>query len=150
MHSPTASASCRPTVTGSQVVWNLVSNAIKFTPAGGCVVLSARRDEAQLELTVADTGDGISAEFLPHVFERFRQADGSEARSHGGLGLGLAIVRQIVELHGGTVQAESRGLGHGARFTVRLPWRMNGDRAAAPSVGEGPALAQAAPRSVPI
>ena len=77
--------------------------------AAAASILSARRDGAQLELSVTDTGDGISADFLPHVFERFRQADGSEARSHGGLGLGLAIVRQIVELHGGTVRAESRG-----------------------------------------
>ena len=131
-----------------QVVWNLASNAIKFTPAGGCVVLSARRDEAQLELTVADTGDGISAEFLPHVFERFRQADGSEARSHGGLGLGLAIVRQIVELHGGTVRAESNGLGHGARFTVRLPMATERVTVALPSsVVEGAALSEAAPEA---
>jgi len=104
-----------------QVVWNLASNAIKFTPANGYVILSARRDGAQLELSVIDTGDGISADFLPHVFERFRQADGSEARSHGGLGLGLAIVRQLVELHGGSVRAESAGRGRGSRFIVSLP-----------------------------
>jgi two-component sensor histidine kinase len=125
-----------------QVVWNLASNAIKFTPAGGYVILSARRDGAQLELSVIDTGEGIAADFLPHVFERFRQADGSEARLHGGLGLGLAIVRQIVELHGGTVRAESKGLGHGARFTVLLP--MAASRPAAPLLpavadGESPA-----------
>ena len=124
-----------------QVIWNLATNAIKFTPAGGCVILTARRDGAQLELSVIDTGDGIAADFLPHVFERFRQADGSEARSHGGLGLGLAIVRQIVELHGGTVRAQSDGLGRGARFTVLLPIAAGRSTAPiAPAVGDaGPA-----------
>jgi signal transduction histidine kinase/ActR/RegA family two-component response regulator len=132
-----------------QVMWNLASNAIKFTPAGGCVILTARRVGAQLELSVADTGDGITAEFLPHVFERFRQADGSEARSHGGLGLGLAIVRQIVELHGGTVRAESDGIGRGARFTVLLP--MAAERCAAPvasAPGEAEARGPAQPADV--
>jgi len=120
-----------------QVMWNLASNAIKFTPVGGCVILSARRVGAQLELSVTDTGDGIAADFLPHVFERFRQADGSEARSHGGLGLGLAIVRQIVELHGGTVKAESDGLGRGARFTVWLPMVAERSKVpVAPAVGD--------------
>jgi signal transduction histidine kinase/ActR/RegA family two-component response regulator len=115
-----------------QVIWNLASNAIKFTPANGHVILSARRAGAQIELSVIDTGEGISAEFLPHVFERFRQADGSEARAHGGLGLGLAIVRQLVELHGGTVRAESAGLGRGARFVVSLPIVVEQPAAIAP------------------
>ena len=104
-----------------QVVWNLVSNAIKFTPAKGRVVVRLRSAEDGLVLSVADTGEGIPAEFLPHVFERFRQADASEARSHGGLGLGLAIARHIVELHGGTVTAESAGPGRGATFSLHLP-----------------------------
>jgi signal transduction histidine kinase/ActR/RegA family two-component response regulator len=132
-----------------QVMWNLASNAIKFTPAGGCVILTARRVGAQLELSVTDTGDGITAEFLPHVFVRFRQADGSEARSHGGLGLGLAIVRQIVELHGGPVRAESDGIGRGARFTVLLP--MAAERCAAPvasAPGEAEARGPAQPADV--
>jgi PAS domain S-box-containing protein len=94
-----------------QVVWNLVSNAIKFTPAGGQVLLSARRSETEVVLTVSDDGVGISADFLPHVFERFRQAESNESRTHGGLGLGLAIVRQLVELHGGKVEACSAGVG---------------------------------------
>lgn len=104
-----------------QIIWNLLSNAIKFTPDGGCVeiILSCDRNEAQIQ--VKDTGKGISADFLPYVFDYFRQADGSITRTHGGLGLGLAIVRQLVELHGGTVQAESPGLGQGATFTVNLP-----------------------------
>jgi PAS domain S-box-containing protein len=104
-----------------QIVWNLLSNAIKFTPAGGQVTLAAERREREVVLTVRDTGIGIAPEFLPHVFERFRQAEASEARSLGGLGLGRAIVRQLVELHGGTVEAASDGLGRGATFSVHLP-----------------------------
>ncbi len=104
-----------------QVVWNLVSNAIKFTPPGGQVLLSARRGESEVVLTVSDDGVGITAEFLPHVFERFRQAESNESRTHGGLGLGLAIVRQLVELHGGKVEACSAGVGRGATFSVCLP-----------------------------
>lgn len=104
-----------------QIIWNLVSNAIKFTPEHGHVAVSLKRINGQLEVTVRDNGIGISPEFLPHVFERFRQADSSTTRSHGGLGLGLSIVRHLVELHGGTVSAQSEGLGHGATFTVRLP-----------------------------
>lgn len=104
-----------------QVVWNLVSNAIKFTPKGGRVLVTLRRQPSFVELAVADTGQGISSELLPHVFDRFRQADASFTRKHGGLGLGLAIVRSLVELHGGTVTAESAGVGTGATFTVRLP-----------------------------
>jgi PAS domain S-box-containing protein len=104
-----------------QVVWNLLSNAIKFTPRGGRVQVRLERVESHVEIAVTDTGAGIKAEFLPHVFERFRQADQATTRQHGGLGLGLAIVRHLVELHGGTVQAESEGEGQGATFTVRLP-----------------------------
>ena len=106
-----------------QIVWNLVSNAIKFTPPGGQVTLSAQQTESETLLYVSDTGVGIAADFLPHVFERFRQAESNEARSHGGLGLGLAIVRQLVELHGGKAEASSKGLGRGSTFIVRLPLR---------------------------
>src|SRR5205823_4336660 len=104
-----------------QVVWNLIANAIKFTPKGGRVTVRLEREAGSARITVSDTGKGISADFLPHVFDRFRQADSSSTREHGGLGLGLAIVRHLVELHGGTVQAESRGEGRGATFTLRLP-----------------------------
>ncbi len=104
-----------------QIVWNLLSNAIKFTPKLGRVQVYLQRINSHVEIVVADTGQGISAEFLPHVFERFRQADGSTTRSFGGLGLGLAIVRQLVEVHGGTVHAESSGEGQGTTFTVKLP-----------------------------
>jgi PAS domain S-box-containing protein len=104
-----------------QVVWNLVSNAVKFTPKGGRVQVRLERINSHVEITVSDTGSGISPEFLPHVFDRFRQADQSHTRVHGGLGLGLAIVRQLIELHGGTVRAHSLGEGQGAAFTVSLP-----------------------------
>jgi signal transduction histidine kinase/CheY-like chemotaxis protein len=104
-----------------QVIWNLVSNAIKFTPAGGRIDVQLRRLESQVQLTVSDTGRGIEADFLPYVFDRFRQGDAGTTRQHGGLGLGLAIVRHLVELHGGTVSVESDGLGRGARFHIRLP-----------------------------
>jgi CheY-like chemotaxis protein len=106
-----------------QVVWNLLSNAVKFTPAGGNVTISVRRNDGEAIIVVTDTGCGIRPEFLPHVFERFRQADGSTTRQHGGLGLGLAIVKHLVEMHGGAVQAASDGEGRGAAFTVRLPVR---------------------------
>jgi PAS domain S-box-containing protein len=104
-----------------QVVWNLVQNAIKFTPSGGRIDVMVGSNGEQVEIEVSDTGHGIAPEFLPFVFDRFRQADGSSTRAHGGLGLGLAIVRHIVELHAGTVDVESPGYGQGARFTVRLP-----------------------------
>ncbi|MET0646658.1 MAG: PAS domain S-box protein [Pyrinomonadaceae bacterium] len=104
-----------------QVVWNLLSNAVKFTPRGGRVQVSLERVNSQVEIAVTDTGTGIDPEFLPHVFERFRQADQRTTRRHGGLGLGLAIVRHLVELHGGSVQADSGGEGTGSTFTVRLP-----------------------------
>ena len=104
-----------------QVVWNLLSNAIKFTPRGGRVQIRSERVNSHLEIVVSDTGQGISADFLPHVFDRFRQADQKTSRQHGGMGLGLAIVRHLVELHGGTVNAISEGEGRGATFTVTLP-----------------------------
>jgi CheY-like chemotaxis protein/anti-sigma regulatory factor (Ser/Thr protein kinase) len=104
-----------------QVVWNLASNAVKFTPRGGRVEVSLRQTDSHVLLLVRDTGKGIPADFLPHVFERFRQADSTSTRKYGGLGLGLAIVRHLVELHGGTVHAESPGADQGATFTVRLP-----------------------------
>jgi signal transduction histidine kinase len=104
-----------------QVVWNLLSNAIKFTPKGGCVSAALTDAGGDIQIAVSDTGEGVKPEFLPYVFDRFRQADGSSTRAHGGLGLGLAIVRHLVELHGGTVNAESAGAGRGATFTIRLP-----------------------------
>ncbi len=104
-----------------QVVWNLLSNAIKFTPKGGRVRVSLEKVNSQVELMVSDTGQGIKSEFLPYVFDRFRQADSSTTRKFGGLGLGLSIVKQLVELHGGSVQATSAGEGQGATFTVMLP-----------------------------
>ncbi|HVF27723.1 MAG TPA: ATP-binding protein, partial [Pyrinomonadaceae bacterium] len=104
-----------------QVIWNLMSNAVKFTPKGGRVQVRLERINSHVEITVSDTGCGIAPEFLPHVFDRFRQADQSHTRIHGGLGLGLAIVRQLIELHGGTVHAHSLGEGQGAAFTVSLP-----------------------------
>lgn len=104
-----------------QVFWNLLSNAVKFTPAGGRVSVELRRVDSEAEIRVTDTGQGISAEFLPFVFDRFRQADSSSTRQHGGLGLGLAIARHLIEIHGGAIEARSSGAGAGAMFTVRLP-----------------------------
>jgi len=104
-----------------QVIWNLLSNAIKFTPQNGRVEVQLSQGNCTVSIRVSDTGRGINPKFLPHVFDRFRQADSSITRAHGGLGLGLAIVRHLVELHGGTVQAESDGEGQGATFTVTLP-----------------------------
>ncbi|HEU4711800.1 MAG TPA: PAS domain S-box protein [Pyrinomonadaceae bacterium] len=104
-----------------QIVWNLLSNGVKFTPSGGSVSVSLKRINSHVEIVVSDTGVGIRSDFLPHVFDRFRQADGSTTRNYGGLGLGLAIVRHLVELHGGTALAESEGENLGSKFTVRLP-----------------------------
>jgi signal transduction histidine kinase/ActR/RegA family two-component response regulator len=104
-----------------QVFWNLLSNAVKFTPRGGRIHVAAERLDSLFEVAITDTGEGIRPEFLPYVFDRFRQDDPSTTRHHGGLGLGLAIVKQLVELHGGCVRVESEGAGKGTTFTVRLP-----------------------------
>jgi PAS domain S-box-containing protein len=106
-----------------QVVWNLLSNAIKFTPRGGSVLIRLEQPNSHIAITVEDNGPGVDADFLPYVFDRFRQADASSTRRHGGLGLGLAIVRHLVELHGGTVHAENRAEANGAVFTLTLPRR---------------------------
>jgi CheY-like chemotaxis protein len=111
-----------------QVVWNLLANAIKFTPSGGRITVSLERMGSDVRISVSDTGEGISPDFLPFIFDRFRQADGTSTRRHGGLGLGLAIVRHLVELHGGTVKAESAGTGRGATFIIRLPRAVPADR----------------------
>jgi CheY-like chemotaxis protein len=103
------------------MVWNLLANAIKFTHAGGKVEVRLTRAEDHAQIQVIDTGEGIAAEFLPFIFDRFRQADSTITRRHGGLGLGLAIVRHLAELHDGTVQADSPGEGYGSTFTIRLP-----------------------------
>lgn len=120
-----------------QIVWNLLSNAVKFTPKHGCIVLAARRTASQLEISVTDTGEGIDTDFLPHVFEAFRQAETPSTRVHGGLGLGLSIVRYMVEAHGGTVTAESQGRGKGARFCVDLPIRAVRQAEPRPSAKRG-------------
>ncbi len=104
-----------------QIIWNLLTNAIKFTPKGGRVQVWSQRIASHVEITISDTGQGINSELLPHVFDRFRQYDSSSTRTHGGLGLGLSIVRQLVELHGGTVTVESPGAGEGTTFKVILP-----------------------------
>ncbi|AKF03653.1 response regulator [Sandaracinus amylolyticus] len=133
-----------------QVVWNLLTNAVKFTPTQGRVDVRLRALPGEVEIVVRDTGAGIPREFLPHVFDRFRQADAGKARAHGGLGLGLTIVRHIVELHGGSIVADSDGEGRGATFTVRLPASVRaGTRpqvvavarpSLAPTLREGPRL----------
>jgi signal transduction histidine kinase/CheY-like chemotaxis protein len=125
-----------------QVVWNLLSNAIKFTPRQGRVAIQLARKDAHVDIVVRDSGCGIAPEFVPFVFERFRQAEAGTTRQYGGLGLGLAIVRHLVELHGGTVTAESHGVGHGATFRVRLPVassreRTEGDAEAATARRDG-------------
>jgi signal transduction histidine kinase/CheY-like chemotaxis protein len=119
-----------------QIVWNLVSNALKFTPPEGQVQVQLALEGKDAVITVSDTGSGIGAEFLPHVFDRFRQANSTSTRSHGGLGLGLALVRHLTELHGGRVEAESPGEGRGATFRVRLPI-LTGERQAE-TAGHGP------------
>ncbi|HEX8197202.1 MAG TPA: PAS domain S-box protein [Pyrinomonadaceae bacterium] len=131
-----------------QVVWNLLSNAIKFTPEKGQVTITLESDSSQTKIIVSDTGKGISQEFLPFVFERFRQADGSSTRMHGGLGLGLSIVRHLVELHGGSVEVESRGEGAGTTFTVRLPlWETQENKIADFKSDDLPANGSAAEKS---
>jgi PAS domain S-box-containing protein len=118
---PGAGSSVCDEVRIQQVVWNLLSNAIKFTPKGGCVQVALDREESQARISVSDNGQGIEPGLLPYVFDRFRQADSSTRRKLGGLGLGLSIVKHIVEHHGGTVEARSDGEGHGATFVVHLP-----------------------------
>jgi signal transduction histidine kinase len=110
-----------------QVFWNVLSNAVKFTPPNGSIGVSACRQRDAIHIEVADTGCGIAPEFLPFVFERFRQADSSDTRRYQGLGLGLAIVRHLVEAHGGTVAAASEGLDRGTRVTIDLPVRPGGN-----------------------
>jgi PAS domain S-box-containing protein len=129
-----------------QVVWNLLSNAIKFTPRGGRVTVTLARVASGVEIAVTDTGQGITGEFLPHVFERFRQADASSTRRHGGLGLGLAIAKQIVELHGGTIQANSAGEGQGSTFRIDLPLASVAERTRADSATPEAVEAQETPR----
>jgi signal transduction histidine kinase len=102
-------------------VWNLLSNAVKFSREGGTIHVRMEKSDRRARISVADHGIGIEPEFLPHVFERFRQADGSSTRAYGGLGLGLAIVRHIIEMHGGRVRAESAGKDRGSTFTIELP-----------------------------
>ena len=104
-----------------QVFWNLLSNAVKFTHKGGKVQVRLERADSHVEVVCSDTGMGIPPEFLPHIFERFRQAEGGMSRERGGLGLGLAIARQLVEMHGGTIHASSGGMGTGATFRIKLP-----------------------------
>ncbi|HEY6659823.1 MAG TPA: PAS domain S-box protein, partial [Pyrinomonadaceae bacterium] len=128
-----------------QVVWNLLSNGVKFTSKGGVVQVTLQRINSHVEIIVSDTGIGINSDFLPHVFDRFRQADGSTTRNYGGLGLGLAIVRHLVELHGGTAWAESAGRDQGAKFTVRLP-AMASSEIEADEVPRQPAVAVVEPR----
>ncbi|XYJ10113.1 MHYT domain-containing protein [Telluria sp. B2] len=133
-----------------QVMWNLVSNAIKFTQPGGEVQVSLRREGEQVAVRVRDTGAGIRSDFLPYVFDRFRQADTSTTRQHGGLGLGLSIVRQLVELHGGSVGVDSAGEGQGATFTVHLPLQPAlPDWGRAPDAAPGAAQAAAAAAALP-
>src|SRR5581483_6078081 len=108
-----------------QIVWNLLSNAVKFTPSGGRVTIAVSAADGAAELRVTDTGAGIAPAFLPFVFDKFRQADGSAARQHGGLGLGLAIARHLAEIHNGTIEAQSEGEGKGATFRLRLPLRSD-------------------------
>jgi CheY-like chemotaxis protein len=125
-----------------QVISNLLSNAVKFTPRGGQVQVTLERLETSARIVVRDTGEGIAPDFLPHVFERFRQADSSATRWHGGLGLGLAIVRTLVELHGGTVRADSRGKGLGAVFTVEVPLTAEAESAIESVTHHEPAAAE--------
>ncbi|MBW4604915.1 MAG: response regulator [Calothrix sp. FI2-JRJ7] len=110
-----------------QIVWNLISNAVKFTPSGGNVKIQLSKVDKEAQIQVSDNGKGISSDFLPYVFEYFRQADSTTTRTFGGLGLGLAIVHHLVELHGGTVKVESPGVGQGATFTVKLPLLKSGN-----------------------
>ena len=128
-----------------QIVWNLLSNAVKFSEEAGRVVVQLRRVNSTAEFTVTDDGVGIPAEFLPWVFEPFRQADASNTRRHGGLGLGLSIVKHLAEAHGGTITASSEGPTHGATFVVRLPARPSaGSRSIVRALGRAARFARVA------
>ena len=133
-----------------QIISNLVSNAIKFTPAGGVVTVWVGRVESWVEATVTDTGQGIDEQFLPRIFDRFIQLDGSTTRTQGGLGLGLSIVRHLVELHGGSVTAESAGLGRGATFRVKLPLVVGDRTTSAPMTDELAGGSQPQPRGTMV
>ena len=133
-----------------QVVWNLVSNAVKFTPRDGRVTIRMTRADPHVDIVVSDTGHGIPAHVLPHVFERFRQADSSSTRVHGGLGLGLALVKHLVELHGGSAEVDSAGPGQGATFTVRLPVGADVERVAAPPTHAGVSINASSPSDVSL
>jgi CheY-like chemotaxis protein len=125
-------------------MWNLLSNAVKFTPNEGRIQVRLERVDSHVEISVCDTGRGIDPAFLPHLFERFRQSDSSASRTHGGLGIGLAIAKEIVELHGGSIRAKSPGDGRGSAFTVSLPLRVFKRKL------EGPRMHPTAPSSIPI
>ena len=128
-----------------QIVWNLLTNAVKFTPKEGRIHVLVERINSHVEISVSDTGEGIDPNFLPHLFERFSQADSSTTRRHGGLGLGLSIVKSLVELHGGSVRAESAGAGHGATFVVRLPMRVVKTSDESATISDAPAKLSAGP-----
>ncbi len=130
-----------------QILWNLLINAVKFTPKGGRVHTVIERSNSHVEISISDSGQGIAPEFLPHVFDRFRQADPSSTRRHGGLGLGLSIAKQLTELHGGSVRVASGGVGHGATFTISLPLQsVRGEPGALARVRRDAAVDEAADR----
>ncbi|MDQ3814718.1 MAG: PAS domain S-box protein, partial [Armatimonadota bacterium] len=135
-----------------QIIWNLVSNAVKFTPQGGSVEVRLDRDVAKegeyARIRVSDTGQGIETEFLPHVFDRFRQADSANTRAHGGLGMGLALVRDLIEMHGGTIRVTSAGKGQGTTFTVRLPLATVAETTEGKALAEGTGVTPATPTTV--
>jgi PAS domain S-box-containing protein len=133
-----------------QIIWNLLSNAVKFTPKGGKVQVILNRSNAHVELSVSDTGEGIPPEFVPYLFERFRQSDASTTRRHAGLGLGLAIVKHLVELHGGTVRVRSTGVGQGSTFTVLLPLQVAPVEEFTDLRGESASLPRVQPRDVKL
>jgi two-component system CheB/CheR fusion protein len=120
-----------------QIIWNLLNNSVKFTPPGGKITVRLEETSDQIILSVQDTGQGIDSEFLPHIFEIFRQADSGTNRSQSGMGIGLAVVQQLVELHGGSVSADSAGAGEGANFTIRLPRSVQAKSIASPLIDLG-------------
>src|SRR5262249_46241160 len=122
-----------------QVAWNLLNNAVKFTPPGGAITIRLAREGARVTMSVEDTGQGIEPEFLPHIFEMFRQADPSTTRVHAGMGIGLALVKHLVELQDGEVSAHSEGAGRGARFVVSLPAGAESDLPASAGSSVSPA-----------